>query len=81
MMHCRILLGDDHAVVLGGQRRILDQPGFDVVEAVKDGRALVEAAQKLRPDVIAADIACHYSTAWRRRLKSESTTPNRKSFS
>jgi DNA-binding NarL/FixJ family response regulator len=57
MMLCRILLGDDHAVVLEGLRRILDCPGFEVVGAVKDGRALVEAAAKLRPDIIIADVS------------------------
>jgi DNA-binding NarL/FixJ family response regulator len=57
MMRCKILLGDDHGVVLEGLRRILDRPGFEVVGAVKDGRALVEAAARLNPDVIIADIS------------------------
>jgi DNA-binding NarL/FixJ family response regulator len=56
-MRCRILLGDDHAVVLEGLRRILGRPGFEVVGAVKDGRALVEAAANLHPDIIIADIS------------------------
>jgi len=56
-MRCRVLLGDDHTVVLEGLRRILDRPGFEVVGAVKDGRALVEAATKLHPDVTIADIS------------------------
>jgi DNA-binding NarL/FixJ family response regulator len=56
-MRYTILLGDDHGVVLEGLRRILDRPGFEIVGAVKDGRALVEAATKLHPDVIIADVS------------------------
>lgn len=56
-MRSRILLADDHAVVLEGLRRILDRPAFEIVGAVKDGRSLVEAAANLRPDVIIADVS------------------------
>ena len=57
MTRCKILLGDDHGVVLEGLRRILDRPGLEIAGAVKDGRALVEAAATLRPDLIIADIS------------------------
>jgi len=56
-MRTRILLADDHSVVLQGLRRILNRPEFEVVDAVRDGRALVESATKLKPDVIVADIS------------------------
>jgi DNA-binding NarL/FixJ family response regulator len=56
-MRSRILLADDHQVVLQGLRRILDSPEFEVVGAVSDGRALVEASANLKPDVIIADIS------------------------
>jgi len=56
-MRTRILLADDHSVVLQGLRRILNRPEFEVVDAVRDGRALVESAAKLKPDVIVADIS------------------------
>lgn len=52
----RVLLADDHCLVLDGLRNILE-PEYEVVGEVKDGRALVAAAEKLRPDVIVADIA------------------------
>jgi DNA-binding NarL/FixJ family response regulator len=52
----RVFLADDHAIVLDGMRAILE-PDYEVVGEAKDGRALVEAAVKLRPDVIVADIA------------------------
>jgi DNA-binding NarL/FixJ family response regulator len=53
----RILLADDHPVVLDGLLRILDLPGFVVLGTVSDGRALVEAALELEPDLILADIS------------------------
>ena len=56
-MPSRVLLADDHSVVLQGLRRILERPGFEVVGAVENGRALVEAEATLSPDVIVADIS------------------------
>ncbi len=52
-----VLLADDHAVVLEGLRRILDRPEFNIVGALRDGRALVEAAARLQPDLIVADVS------------------------
>jgi DNA-binding NarL/FixJ family response regulator len=57
MKRSRILLADDHAVVLEGLRRILDRPEFEVLDVVGDGWSLVQAAARLRPDVIVTDIA------------------------
>ena len=56
MKRPRILLGDDHAIILDGLRRILD-PHFDIAGSAEDGRALVAAAEKLRPDIVVADIS------------------------
>ena len=52
----RVLLADDHRLVAEGLKSLL-APEFDLVGVVEDGRALVEAAGALRPDVIVADIA------------------------
>jgi DNA-binding NarL/FixJ family response regulator len=52
----RILLADDHKIVLEGLRGLLD-PLFEIVGAVEDGHALVAEAQRLRPDVVVADIS------------------------
>ncbi|HLI63367.1 MAG TPA: response regulator transcription factor [Terriglobales bacterium] len=57
MKRISILLADDHAVVIEGLRRILDQRGFRIVGAVTDGRALMQAAAELQPDVIITDVA------------------------
>jgi len=51
----RVLLADDHRMMAEGLRRLLD-PEFELVGLVEDGRALVEAAARLKPDVIVADI-------------------------
>ena len=43
-------------MVAEGLRTLLE-PEFDLVGIVEDGRALIEAANRLRPDVIVADIS------------------------
>jgi DNA-binding NarL/FixJ family response regulator len=52
----RVLLADDHKIVLDGLRSLLE-PEFELAGTVEDGRALVSAAQELQPDVIVADIS------------------------
>jgi DNA-binding NarL/FixJ family response regulator len=52
----RILLADDHRMVAEGLKGILTEE-FELVGIVEDGRAMVAAARKLRPDVIVADIS------------------------
>jgi DNA-binding NarL/FixJ family response regulator len=51
----RLLLADDHRMVAEGLRSLLADE-FEVVDTVEDGRSLLAAAKKLRPDVIVADI-------------------------
>lgn len=50
-----VLLADDHRIVAEGLKGLLT-PEFDLVGRVEDGRALVEEAKRLHPDVIVADI-------------------------
>lgn len=57
MIRSKILVADDHTVVLEGLRRILDRPEFEIVGAVRDGHELVEAAARLKPDIIIADFS------------------------
>jgi len=52
----RVLLADDHAMLLDAFTRMLSA-SCEVVGAVSDGRALLEAAPRLKPDVIVADIS------------------------
>jgi DNA-binding NarL/FixJ family response regulator len=52
----RVLLADDHTLLLGAFEKLL-APECDIVGHVSDGRALLAAAETLRPDVIVLDIA------------------------
>lgn len=52
----RVLLADDHSLMLAGLRKLVEET-CDVVGTVEDGHALVEAAQHLEPDLIILDIA------------------------
>jgi DNA-binding NarL/FixJ family response regulator len=52
----RILIADDHTLVADLCRKLLEME-FHVIGSVRDGRALVQSAVDLRPDVIVLDIA------------------------
>jgi DNA-binding NarL/FixJ family response regulator len=52
----RILLADDHRMLVDALKGVLE-PRCDVVGTVGDGRALLEVAAKLQPDIIVLDIA------------------------
>jgi DNA-binding NarL/FixJ family response regulator len=52
----RVLLADDERLVRAGFRQILRSEGIDVVGEAADGVATVQAARKLRPDVVLMDI-------------------------
>ena len=56
MSRPRILLADDHKLVLEGLKKLLESE-FHVVGTAADGLELMEAAAKLRPDIIIADIS------------------------
>ncbi len=55
MSRSRVLLADDHPVMLGKVRSWLEKD-FEVVGAVGDGQALISAAAEMQPDVVILDI-------------------------
>jgi DNA-binding NarL/FixJ family response regulator len=55
MTRPRILLADDHTLMADALRCLL-QAEFDVVGTVADGRALLDAASELKPDLVVVDI-------------------------
>ena len=55
-MKPRLLLADDHTLLLEGIRLMLE-PEFDLVGSVEDGQALLAATKALKPDVILLDIS------------------------
>jgi DNA-binding NarL/FixJ family response regulator len=52
----RVLLADDHTMVVEAFRKLLELE-FEIVGTVGDGRALVTTAPGLKPDVIVIDIS------------------------
>jgi DNA-binding NarL/FixJ family response regulator len=52
----RLLMADDHTLVLEGIRKLLEEE-FELVGTAEDGRTLLSAAEKTRPDVILLDIS------------------------
>ncbi|HUI83137.1 MAG TPA: response regulator transcription factor [Candidatus Binatia bacterium] len=56
MSRPRLLLADDHRLVLEGLQRLLE-PEFEVAGLADDGRALLDMARRVHPDVILLDIS------------------------
>jgi DNA-binding NarL/FixJ family response regulator len=52
----RVILADDHTLIAEALHQLI-APQFDVVATVADGRALLEFAASLKPDVVVVDIA------------------------
>jgi DNA-binding NarL/FixJ family response regulator len=52
----RILIADDHSILLAGLKKLVEE-ACEVVGTVEDGRALIEAAERLKPDLILMDIS------------------------
>lgn len=55
LTRARLLLADDHTLVLEGIRRLLE-PYFELVAIARDGRAVVKAVEEKRPDIVLLDI-------------------------
>lgn len=56
MMKPRVLLADDHTLVLDGFRKILEET-CDIVGTAEDGRTLLKMAHQLLPDIVTLDIS------------------------
>ena len=52
----RVLLADDHALVADGLAALLREE-YELVGRASDGRELVEAARRLKPEVVVTDIS------------------------
>jgi DNA-binding NarL/FixJ family response regulator len=69
------LLADDHHMIAEGLRALL-QDEFELVGIVGDGRAMIEAAEKLRPDVIVADVTMPNLNGFEALIQLRKTHPN-----
>ena len=57
-MTIRIILADDHKIIRDGLCSLLkNEPDIKVVGEADDGRAAVEIARKLKPDIVIMDLA------------------------
>jgi DNA-binding NarL/FixJ family response regulator len=51
----RVLLADDHTLIVDAFRKLLE-PEFEIVGTASDGRSLLAAALQLRPEVVVIDL-------------------------
>jgi DNA-binding NarL/FixJ family response regulator len=56
MSRARILLADDHTLMVDALKHLLEAE-FDVVGTARDGRQLLKAAEQLLPELVVVDIA------------------------
>ena len=57
-MSIRVLIADDHKIMLAGLRSLLEkQADFDVVGEADNGRKAVQMAQEKKPDVVVMDVS------------------------
>lgn len=56
MKRPRVLLADDHAMVVAGLSRLLE-PDYELAGTAENGQVLIEMATRLAPDVIVVDIS------------------------
>ncbi len=52
----RVLLADDHTLLLEGLQNLLEAHGIEVAGTARNGREAAEQARRLRPDVVLMDI-------------------------
>ncbi|KIH85882.1 response regulator [Pseudomonas batumici] len=57
-MTCNLLLVDDHSLIRAGVRAlVLDIPGYAVIGEASDGAQLLDAVERLNPDIILLDLS------------------------
>jgi DNA-binding NarL/FixJ family response regulator len=71
------MLADDHTLVVDAFRRLLE-PEFEIVATVADGRALLERAPELKPDVIVLDLRMPLLDGMDAGLELKAALPNTK---
>src|SRR3954453_16910722 len=55
-MHRTVLIVDDHAGFRSGARALLEADGFEVIGEAADGESAIQAALRLRPQVVLLDV-------------------------
>ncbi|HEX5006502.1 MAG TPA: response regulator transcription factor [Hyphomonadaceae bacterium] len=81
MSTLRILIADDHAMVRGGVRNVIEKhAGWTVCGEAADGRTALDAAQKLAPDIAIVDIALPGMNGLALTLRLRETCPDIKTL-
>lgn len=75
MKRPRVLLADDHQMLADALRRVIE-PRCEVVGTVGDGRALLEAAGRLKPDIVVLDIGMPHLNGFDAGRKLKHTLPD-----
>jgi DNA-binding NarL/FixJ family response regulator len=75
MKRPRVLLADDHLMLADALRKVIE-PRCEVVGTVGDGRALLEAADRLRPDIVVLDIGMPHLNGFDAGKKLKHTLPD-----
>src|SRR5271170_7439378 len=75
MRRPRVLLADDHQMLAEALRGVVE-PRCEVVGTVCDGRALLEAADRLQPDIVVLDIGMPELNGFDAGRKLKQTWPN-----
>jgi len=75
LLRPRLLLADDHRMVAEGLKSLLSSE-FELLDVVEDGRALVEAAKRQRPEVIIADITMPHLNGFEALAQLRKDNPN-----
>ena len=71
----RLMLADDHTILVEAFRKLLE-PQYDIVGTVSDGRALLDVAPQLRPDVVIIDIGMPLMNGLEAGLRLKQLMPN-----
>lgn len=56
MKHARILLADDHSLIISGIRGLLESR-YEIVGSADNGKSLIEAALRSAPDIVILDVS------------------------
>ncbi len=76
MSGARVLIADDHALLLDGLRRLLQRKEFEVLGTYENGQMLVQAAQELFPDVILLDISMPVLNGYEAAMQIRQSVPS-----
>jgi two-component system, NarL family, response regulator NreC len=74
----RVLVADDHPIVLQGLKTLLDREGFEIIGEASDGGQVVSRAMELQPDLIVLDIGMPVMTGIEAAVEIRRAVPSAK---